>query len=71
MRRVPKLITTLRKVRGKRLAPGDYRGDEWNHGLIGHSTAWLEEQCTRRGLKMRVLDEFFQASQVWARIERA
>ena len=64
-----KLVTTLRRVRGKRLAPGDYQGTEWAAALVGHSRQWLVEQCERRGLQMRELPEFFSGSQVWVRIE--
>jgi Methyltransferase domain len=71
MRRVPKLVTTLRDIRGRRLAPGDYRGTEWNGALIGHDRRWLRERCEQRGLRFRELEEFFFVSQVWARIERA
>jgi len=71
MRRVPKLVTTLRDIRGHRLAPGDYQGTEWNGDLIGHDRRWLQAQCERRGLRFRELKEFLAGSQVWARIERA
>jgi hypothetical protein len=64
------LAPRLRDLRGKRLAPGDYHGDEWDPGLIGHDRAWLHSQCAQRGLQMRELKEFFENSQVWARIER-
>lgn len=64
------LAPKLRDLRGKRLAPGDYQGTEWDPGLIGHDRGWLQAQCDQRGLKMRELKEFFANSQVWARIER-
>ncbi|HEX5615289.1 MAG TPA: class I SAM-dependent methyltransferase [Acidimicrobiia bacterium] len=69
MRKVPKLVTTLRDIRGKRLAPGDYLGDEWQAALIGHRRSWLREQCERRGFTMRELPHLFSGSQVWARID--
>jgi SAM-dependent methyltransferase len=71
VRRIPRLARTLRDIRGRILAPGDYQGTEWTGALIGHSRRWLEEQCARRGLRMRQLDEFLSGSQVWAKIERA
>jgi SAM-dependent methyltransferase len=71
LRRTPGIVRRLRDIRGRRLAPGDYRGNEWDSGLIGHDRRWLREQCERRGLRFRELDDFFAASQVWAKIERA
>ncbi|MGZ4105601.1 MAG: class I SAM-dependent methyltransferase [Actinomycetota bacterium] len=70
MRKVPKLVTTLARIRDRRLAPGDYHGAEWTGALIGHDRRWLRDQCARRGLRMRELSEFIFSSQVWARIER-
>jgi hypothetical protein len=69
MRKIPKLVTTLRRVRGRRLAPGDYQGDEWAAALVGHRRKWLHDQCSRRDLGLTELAEYRWGSQVWARIE--
>jgi SAM-dependent methyltransferase len=69
LRRVPRLVATLRRIRGRRLAPGDYQGTEWAAALVGHRRKWLIGQCDKRGFRMRELPEFLSGSQVWVRIE--
>ena len=71
LRRVPRLTTVLRRVRGHRLAPADYQGSTWQPGLVGHRRAWIERQCVARGLTVRELDHGRMLSQVWLRIENA
>ncbi|HEY1740095.1 MAG TPA: class I SAM-dependent methyltransferase [Acidimicrobiia bacterium] len=68
--KVPGLAIKLRDLRGHRLAPPDYQGDEWAAALVGHDRKWVFAQCARRGLAVRELDYFYVGSQKWLRIER-
>lgn len=70
-RRIPKFIEWRRRIRGRRLKPGDYQGDEWRAELVGHRFDWIEGECARRSLRVRELDHGMVNSQVWLRIERA
>ena len=55
---------------------GDYRGDDWvgtSHesdtlGVVQHSTAWIVERCSRRGLAVTELPEIDCDGQSWLKI---
>ena len=56
----------------------DYLGEEWvgtSHvsqvaGVIRHALTWIENACSRRGLRCTALAEIDCDSQYWLRIER-
>jgi hypothetical protein len=68
VRAIPKLTQLLRRVRGHRLTPPDYRGTEWNAALIGHRRSWLRAECEARQLGFHELPDFRSGSQIWVRI---
>jgi len=55
----------------------DYTGDEWlgrSHlsdipGMVFHSFRWIQEQCDKRRLRVKILDQDIFGSQVWVKIE--
>jgi hypothetical protein len=57
---------------------GDYQGDSWvgtSHesetlGVVQHSTAWILERCSSRGLAVTELPEIDCDGQSWLRIAR-
>jgi len=62
----------------RQLHDGDYLGDHWvgtSHesdtpGVVRHSTAWIVERCSSRGLEVTELPEIDCDGQSWLRIKR-
>jgi hypothetical protein len=68
--RIPMVKRFAHRFLGRVPRKPDYLGNEWLAGNVSHSFRWIEDQCRRRGLKVRKLDYGMVNSQVWLRIER-